>query len=549
MATNWDKEVDFLVAGTGAAAMAAAISAKRNGLDVLIVEKSTMWGGSTLYSGGGVWIPNNHIMRKKSSDSTEEALEYFKQCVEYTGPASNEARREAFVLNGPRMIKELEGEGIPWVRGTKYPDYYPELPGGKIGRTLEVKPVNVKKLGDWFGKSRSSEMGMPLPVMTDDVYELARAWSSISGFWRGARLVGRSLLGAITGRKLRGMGTGLTARLMLIIKKYNIPVELSTPAKKLVVENGRVVGLEVEHEGKTLRYKANNGVYFGVGGFANNKEWREKYHGIPGWSVANPDDRGDGIVMGEEVGAALDLMDDAWWGAGLPNPDLENRGGFAVWERSMPHSIMVDADGNRYANESESYVDLGHHILENNKKTGTIPTWLVVDQRHIKRYLFSGTLGAKQKYIDRGWLVEADTIEELAKKINVNPEGLKATIEKFNGYAKTGKDLDFKRGDSAYDNYYSDPWLKPNPNLGTIEKGPFRAYYFVPTDLGTKGGLVTDEHARVLDKNGKVIEGFYSGGNTTASVMGRTYPGPGATIGPALTFGWLAGEHAAGKSK
>ena len=240
------------------------------------------------------------------------------------------------------------------------------------------------------------------------------------------------------------------------------------------------------------------------------------------------------------------MMEDAWWGATAANPDGKDQHGFILNERSDPWSIVVDQKGNRYLNESESYVDFGHHMLEHNKATPAIPSWLVMDHRHTTHFLNSVLLipGAKKKLLKAGELVEAKSLQKLADKMKVDTEVFLSTISRFNEFARSGIDRDFERGRTEYDRFYSDPLVRPNPNLGTIERGPFQALKIYPGDLNTKGGLVTDEWARVLRKDGSPIEALYAAGNNTASVMGHTYPGPGSTIAPAAVFGYLGALHA-----
>lgn len=222
---------------------------------------------------------------------------------------------------------------------------------------------------------------------------------------------------------------------------------------------------------------------------------------------------------------------------------------FVLAERSMPFGLIVDQQGNRYLNESASYVDVGHEMLERDKTIPAIPSWLIVEARHRRRYLFSAFMQGTKKLRAAGVVRSAETIEGLADLLEMDPEVLQGTIDRFNGFARTGVDEDFGRGRTEYDRYYSDPTVKPNPNLGPLEKGPFTAVQLVPGDLGTKGGLLTDEYARVLDTDGQVIEGLYASGNTAASVMGRTYPGPGSTIGPAVVFGYLAARDIATRTE
>ena len=544
--TTWDYEVDLLVAGSGAAAMSAAIAAKDAGLTVEIVESTDKWGGTTSISGGGLWMPNHPDMAKIGKpDSIEDALTYMEESIGDVGPASSIERRRAFLESVPTVYNFLRSKGLKWAVSKDYPDYYPDLPGGMAGgRSVESEPFNSKRLGDWFDKSRAKDGGVPLPLKTDDVWLMTRSWSTFSGFVRAAKVMGRTALGIITGKKLVGMGGAYAGSLMKIVQDMEIPVHLNSPITKVIKDKkGAVIGAEVTTGDGPVTYRTRAGIMLGTGGFARKTEWREKYHGIPGYTSAPVGDLGTGIQVGIDAGADVALMDDAWWGASIPLPDGETL--FVLNERSDPYSIMVDQSGRRFVNESASYVDVGHAILEHNKETPTIPCWLIMDARHRRKYLFNAAVTGLKKLKENGTYVTAPTLEALAGKLNMDPAVLLETVKRFNGFCTTGVDEDFGRGNTAYDNYYGDPGVKPNPNLGPLEKGPFHAVKIVPGDLGTKGGLLTDEHARVLDTKGKVIPGLYAAGNTTASVMGRTYPGAGSTIAPATVFGYLGAVHAA----
>ncbi len=542
--TAWDREVDYLVAGTGAAGLSAAIAARLNGLDTLVVESTDKWGGTTCISGGGLWLPANPVMlREGALDSIPDALTYLDRTVGEPGPFANAARKRAFLDGIHGFVRMTESQGLHWRTSARYPDYYPDLPGGRVGRAIELRWFDMKKLRGYQKHSRMDE-GLPAAIRNDDVWELGRAWSTVSGFVRGARIVARILSLGILGKQARGMGPALAGGLMWVTRKNGVPVWLSAPMTELVVENDRVVGAVIERDGKRVRVRARRGVMLGSGGFARNTEWREKYQGVPGWTAAPEGQTGSGIQLGMDVGGDVAMMDDAWWGGGVPVGD--DKTGFILWERSFPYSLVVDQSGERFVNESESYVDFGHDILARNTTVPAIPCWLVTDTRHRHRYLNNVLLppsGAWTK--EHGAQVEAPTLAELAAKISVDPERLAATVARFNEFARAGIDRDFQRGRTEYDRYYGDPSVRPNPNLGPVEKGPFYAYQVVPGDLGTKGGLVTDEHARVLRPDGSVISGLYAAGNATASVMGHTYPGPGATIGPAAVFGYLGALHAA----
>lgn len=546
MADTWDYETDYLVVGTGAAGLSAAITASRNGLDVILTESMDKWGGTTAISGGGLWMPANPLMHRDGiQDSIEEAYQYMESTVGNLGPWTSPERKRAFLTGIPSYMNMMSDEGIKWARATDYPDYYPDIPGGKIGRAVEVQPFNTRKLGAYRKLMR--EGGLPAPVMTNDVWLLTRAWSTPDGFIRGARFVFRLLGKIITGQQSVGMGGGLASSLMYIVRKRHIPVWLNSPLVDLIKEGNRIVGAVIEKDGTSVRVRAEKGIMLAAGGFARNKQWRQKYHGIDGWSSAPVGQMGQGIEIGEKVGGYLAMMDDAWWGATTANPDGGDQHGFILNERSDPWSVVVDQEGKRYVNESESYVDFGHDMIRHDKKSPAIPSWLVLDRRHGTHFINSALLipGAKKKLIASGDLIIAKTLDELAEKMKVNSEIFAETIERFNEFAREGVDKDFGRGRTTYDNYYGNPLVHPNPNLGTIEKGPFTAIKVYLGDLGTKGGLVTDEYARVVKENGDVIEGLYAAGNNTASVMGHTYPGAGSTIAPASVFGYIGALHAA----
>ncbi|MCB0912848.1 MAG: FAD-binding protein [Propionibacteriaceae bacterium] len=547
MGAMWDETFDVVVAGTGVAALSAAITAADAGLRVLMLESTDRWGGSSAMSGGGLWLPNNPLMQRDAAgDSREEALTYLEQTVGDAGPATSRARKEAFVDGVAGFVDLAERLGVRFARAADYPDYYPELPGGKVGRAVEVEPFDVRRINGWWDTSRGQD-GVPAPVKTDDFWLLSRAWSTPGGFARGARVVFRVLGSAARRRQAVGMGAAVTAALLDVALKLGVQVRLSTPVEELLTEDGRVVGVRAGGDAHERWIRAERGVVLGGGGFDHNAAWRERYQRVDGSaSSGSRGNLGTAIQAGQQIGAAVDLMDDAWWGGSIP-PVGGGSAGFLVSERSMPYAIIVDANGDRFANESESYVDLGHHMLEHFETTPGM-CWMITDARHARRYLRSYALDprAVQAMTEAGTMVKAPTLADLALRIGIDPVRLQASVERFNGFARAGVDGDFGRGNSAYDRYYGDPLVRPNPNLGPLEKGPFTAVQVVPGDLGTKGGLLTDEYARVLREDGSVIEGLYAAGNNSASVMGRTYPGPGSTLGPAAVFGYVAGRHLAG---
>jgi succinate dehydrogenase/fumarate reductase flavoprotein subunit len=547
---KFDKVVDVLVVGTGSAAMTTALAVKESGKEPLVIESTELYGGSSAMSGGGLWIPNNPVMREAGvDDSYEKARTYMDTVIGDVGPASSPERRDAFLRNGPEMVSFLRGLGMKFVYARGYSDYYPEKPGGTpIGRGIEGERWNVKKLGPWATKVRGL---IPMAAHTSEVAAINLSFRSLKGFLTAANVIGvQTILPLLIGQKKVGLGNSLMGQMLHLALQRDIPVWLSSPLVELITENGAVVGVVVDKGGKRMRIGARQGVMLAAGGFAQNDEMRQKYHPHPittQWTSANPGDIGTALQAGVEVGAALALMDDAWWGPSVINPN--GAAGFLLAERSLPHGFIVDLSGERFMNESESYVDAGHDQYARNETVGAIPAYLIIDSRHRRWYPFGMALPGitPKKMIESGFFTKADSLEELAGKIGVDADGLHRTAARFAEFARRGVDEDFHRGDSAYDRVYSDPRVKPNPNLGAVSKPPFYAVKIWPGDLGTKGGLLTDEHARVLREDGSVIEGLYAAGNTSASVMGHTYPGPGSTIGPAMTFGYIGGRHAAGK--
>jgi 3-oxosteroid 1-dehydrogenase len=549
---QFDRTIDVLVVGSGAAGLVASLTADAHGLSTLVVEKSDKIGGASSYSGGGLWIPDNPVIKAAGvRDSFEEALTYMETVIEDVGPASSRARKVAFLRRGPEMVAFLQKLGFEWVAGLGYSDYYPDRPGGKAeGRGIEGKVFDVKRLGEWRQHLLLNPFNPPIPLYTNEVGRFALVAKTRSGFLTAARAIGIRMIG----RRLLGQvpmtnGRSLIGQLLLLNLQRNLPIWRESPLSELIVEDGAVVGAVIRHEGRDVRVRATRGVLLAAGGFARNRQMRERYQPAPAsteWTSVPPGDDGDAVRAGIDVGAATALMDDAWWGPTLVDP-ATGTPAFILWERSFPHSIIVDASGRRFMNESESYVDAGHHQYERNEQVRAIPAWLIVDARHRRRYPMA-TLPpglTPRSALKSGFLTKAATLEELAGKIGVDAAGLASTVERFNEMARDGVDEEFGRGRTAYDRVYGDPSVHPNPNLGTLEQAPFYAVRVWPGDLGTKGGLLTDEHGRVVRDDAAPIPGLYAAGNTTASVMGRTYPGPGSTIGPATTFAYIAVRHLA----
>ncbi len=542
-------KADFIIVGTGAGGLVGAISAKLNGLNPMIIEKTDSWGGTSALSGGGVWIPNNHLMQRDGvEDSYEAALAYMEATIGDVGPSSSSERKAAYLNVGPEMVQALEALGLGWRRAPRYPDYHQDQPGARVGRTLECVSFDGKKIAGWLKTMRTSNL--PSMVMSaDDAPQIPTMFRSLKSLSTALLMMGRTLAWYVRGRKPLSMGATLVAQLMAIVQRMEIPVLLDTPLKSLIQEGDRVVGV-VTGEGDTeQRFMAPRGVLLATGGFAKNSSYRKQFQEVSGeWSPASPGDTGDGHQAGAGVGAELALMDAATWYPVSILPDGSINVG--IWERTLPGSIIVDASGQRYTNEAASYVNAGRAMLDRDKSVGAVPSWLIFDSRYRNRYFFGSTPpGMNGEFLKSGVFTKAPTLDQLADACGIDADGLKRTVQRVNAMAEKGVDEDFGRGDNVYDQYYGDPKNRPNPSFGPIDQAPYYATRFYPGDLSTKGGLMADEHARVLRQDGSVIEGLYAAGNCAAPVMGRTYPGAGATLGPAMVFAWIAGRHSASYTK
>ncbi|MCW2764683.1 MAG: fumarate reductase/succinate dehydrogenase flavoprotein domain protein [Nocardioides sp.] len=544
-------EVDVVVVGAGAAGMAAALAANKRGLETVLVEKSGYFGGSTARSGGGVWIPGNYALRDAGqADPPERAKLYLDSIV---GDDVPKGRRDTYIDRGPEVMDFIRAETpvrFTWV--PDYSDYHPEQPGGRsAGRSVEPIPLDARSIGEELDRLHPQYTKAPanLIVTQADFRKISLGLRTIKGPLTMVKVLLRRMVSLMLGRKMFAMGNALAIGLRKGLMDAGVPVEYDTELSELLIEDGRVTGIKVVRDGVASTIRARRGVILGSGGFERNLELREKFQPQPtsvDWTTGSEFNTGAGLLAGIAAGAQTDLLDDAWWGPTIPLPSGP---WFCLAERNLPGSIIVNQAGKRFMNEALPYVEAVHEIYKG-EATGVphVPAWMIIDQRYRNRYLFAG-LSPRQPFPGRwyknGTVKKGSTLAELATEIDVPADALQATIDRFNGFATSGVDEDFHRGESAYDKYYSDPTVKPNPSLHVIDHGPFYAVKIVPGDLGTKGGLVTDEQARVLRDDGSVIPGLYAAGNVSSAVMGRTYAGPGATIGPALTFGYLAAEHIA----
>jgi 3-oxosteroid 1-dehydrogenase len=548
METPLPTEVDVVVVGAGGAGMTAALAAQKRGLDTVLIEKSSYFGGSTARSGGGVWIPGNYALKKAGQDDPLETSKLYLDSI--VGDVVPKVRRDTYLDRGAEVldfVRDTTPLRFTWV--PQYADYHPEAPGGRpAGRSCEPIPMDARFLGDELERLHPQYTKAPanMIVTQADFRKISLGLRTLRGPVTMAKIFLRRIVSLLRGQKMFAMGNAIAIGLRKGLMDAGVPVVYDTELRDLVIEDGRVVGVRVLRDGSEHVVRARRGVILGSGGFERNLEMREKYQPQPtsvDWTTGSQFNTGGGILAGIAAGAQTDLMDDSWWGPTIPLPSGP---WFALAERNLPGSIIVNQAGRRYMNEALPYVEAVHAMYDGEATgVGHVPSWMIVDQRYRNRYIFAG-LFPRQPFPGRwykiGTIRKASSIEALAGEIEVPAEALRATVDRFNGFAETGVDEDFHRGESAYDKYYSDPTIKPNPSLHTIDEGPFYAVKIVPGDLGTKGGLVTDERARVLRADGSVIPGLYAAGNCSSAVMGNTYAGPGATIGPALTFGYLAAE-------
>lgn len=546
--------------------MTSALFAADQGLSVLVVEKSDKYGGTSAISGGGIWIPNNHYFAELGGqDSFELALQYLKAA---TGEHGDEVRLRAYLSNAPQMIRALEvNSRVRYAVADKYPDYYPHLPGALPGgRTLDPEIFDTSLLGDELDNLRKPS---PSTLLMGRIAWTARHAHKAMAREFGWRLL---MLGLMARYKLdfkwrrkskskrdrrAALGSALVASLRRSLMDRNVPLWLNTDFRELLTEQGRVTGVRVQRDGRELELHARRGVIFGSGGFEQNQALREKFLPQPtrsAWSATPPgDNTGAALEAGTALGAATALMDWAWWAPTIAVPGEEKpRGVFA--ERAFPGAIAVNGLGRRFVNEAAPYLEFVDAMYRDNQSSGgkSIPAWVIFDGHFRFNYAMGPLMPAQvmpDSRLRKEWLNnlywKADSLAELAGQIGVDAGGLENTVQKVNEYACTGIDVEFGRGGNVFDRYYGDSNVKPNPCLAPLKKGPYYAMRLDAGDIGTKGGLLTNEYAQVVSQDGEPIPGLYAIGNCSASVMGTSYPGAGGTLGPAMTFGYIAANHIA----
>ncbi len=544
--SRWDQEVDVAVVGTGGGALAAAILAHDKGARVLLLEKSEKVGGTTAISGGGVWIPlNPHMKDLGLADSREEALMYCKLLTD--GKAPDELV-ETYVDRGVEMIRYLEKHTPLKMRSTHMPDYQAEKPGGKLGgRCLEAELFATKELGEWESKLRRGPT-MPIPMGIEESFTRWRAMVS-------PKDIDMELIAERMDQGLVSSGNALMGRMLKGCLDRNIPILLETPARELVMDDGQVAGLRAERDGHDY-FIGTKAVILACGGFEWNRRLLQQFFPGPIGSTCSPPhcNEGDGLIMAMDVGADLANMSEGWFSPGNTIPGQEYEGEpmwvHAFGERGLPHSIMVNRHGRRFCDESVNYNDIGQAFRvfdPHNYEYPNSPAFLIVDSQFREKYSFFGVMPGDP---DPEWLPKEETLATLGSRMGIDPQALQASVDRWNGFVRQGKDEDFGRGESPIGAYYGGDLKMPNPNMGTIEKGPFYAYEVVLGFMGgTNGGPRTNSNAQVLNVRGDPIPGLYAVGNTQASVCGPSYWGGGATIGQSMIFGYLAGIHAAEQVK
>ena len=488
-------------------------------------------------------------------DSYEDAMVHFEAVVGDVGPCSSFERREAFLTAGPEMVAFLQQLGVRFVYCRGYSDYYSSAKGGHdLGRGIEPIPFDGQVLGEWLERLQPGlAQSLGLAVMTNEARALSHYNRSLRSFMVSARVVIRTYAARLRRQALLTNGASLIGQMLKIVIDRGVEVWTGAPLEELIVEDDRVVGVRTTHQGTPMRIRARQGVLLASGGFAHNAEMRERYGGDQPnrarWSISNPGDTGEVIQEAMRLGAQTDLMDEAWW---LPSPRTGRFGQSTLDQaRQRPRTIYVDAAGGRFVNESNSYMEVGKEMYARNKTSRAVPCWLIFDDRYRKRYAHQRSSPGRfpRKLLESGMLKQAWTLDDLAHMCDIDPAGLAETVEGFNENARKGVDPDYGRGESAYNRALGDPNHRVHPCLGPIDEPPYYAVQVVPGDIGTCGGLVTDEHARVIGRDDQPIHGLYATGNGTATVMGRHYLGPGASIANTMVFGYVAARHATGDQR
>jgi len=547
---------DVLVAGSGAGGLAAAVTASKAGLEVLVAEKEPFFGGTTALSGGWLWIPN-HPMQKEIgvSDSIEDASTYL---LHEAGEKYDPERVNAFLTAGPRMVEFFARQtAVKFDPSASFSDYHPEAPGGRPGgRSIVARAYDGRELGKMLMTLRP-----PLPELTvfgimigsgaELVHFMRWSKSVASAAFVARRLIGHGAAKLFHGRGVRlTNGNALAGRLLKSALDAGVRLRASTAVQELLCQNGRVTGAVLRTDRGEEPVSARKGVVLACGGFPQDAERRARlFTHREHFSPAPLGNTGDGLRLAQAAGGRLEesLPNAAAWVpvSRVPRGD----GSFGLFphfiDRAKPGVIAVTSKGLRFVNEGNSYHDFVQALL----KAGQTHAWLVTDHRAIRAY---GLGFVKPRplplapHLESGYLLRGETVGELAVRTGIDL-ALEGAVEEYNAGARMGSDPIFRKGDNAYNRFYGDPDIKPNPCVAPLAQPPFYAVRVVIGDLGTYDGIATNGHAQVLDESKRPIPGLYAAGNDALSIMGGNYPGPGITLGPAMTFGWIAGRHLAGQ--
>jgi succinate dehydrogenase/fumarate reductase flavoprotein subunit len=562
--TSQDGSYDVVVVGSGAAGMTAALVARKQGLEVLILEKEPTYGGTSARSGGWLWIPCNPLAVEAGvADSREAARNYLRH---EAGNSFNAAKVDAFLEHGPAMVEFLQREtDAEFFLSPEFPDYHPDVPGGVSGgRSIGTVPFDARALGPHVTRlgrplRETTFLGMSIGSGTEirHFFNVTRSARSALYVSRVLARYGRDMLRHGRGMRLTN-GNALIARLAKTAFGLGIPLRTSAPVTGLIRnEAGAVCGVLAKENGEVRRIGARRGVILASGGFSHDAaRTRQLYPHLSTAEHVSPTAAGatgDGLRLGEEAGGRVDsaLSNPAAW---APVSRVRRRdcslGLFPHFvDRPKPGIIAVTRKARRFVNEANSYHDFIVALLEECRGTGENAAWLICDHAAIRRYglgyakPFPVPIG---HHLRSGYLLWGRTIGELAQRAGLDPRLLEQTVARYNEAARAGEDPEFGKGGTAYNRFLGDPEHRPNPCLAPIERRPFYAVKVVPADIGTYAGLRTDHWARVLDAEDRPIPGLYAAGNDSASIMGGNYPGGGITIGPGMTFGYVAARHIAG---
>ncbi|HEX2137329.1 MAG TPA: FAD-dependent oxidoreductase [Microvirga sp.] len=557
-------ECDVLVIGSGASGMSAAVTAAAHGLKVLVIEKEPKFGGTTARSGGWLWIPGTSLAK---AWGIHESPDLAKTYLRHEAQNSFDGERvDAFVENGPKAVDFFVTQtSVRFDMPLVFPDYHAEAPGGtQGGRSMVARPFDGRELGD-----NIKNLGAALPELTvfgmmlgsgKEIVHFMRATRSVTSAIYVAKRLSKHFAQVL--RYGRGMtltnGNALAGRLAKSAFDLGVPLWLSSPAKELVVENGAVRGAVVEKDGKLIHVRAKRAVVLACGGFPHDVARRKALFphaptGAEHYSPGPTGNTGDGLRLAEAVGGNVDTTlphAAAWVPVSVTTRKDGSKGVMPHFiDRAKPGVIAVTAGGKRFTNEGNSYHDFVQDMVAAANGRSEVSAYLVCDHRTLRKYglgcvaPFPLPIG---HYLRTGYLLRGATLSELANNAGIDAAGLEATVREFNVHARDGKDPVFGKGSKAYNRFQGDALHSPNPCVAPVEKGPFYAIKLVVGDLGTYAGLSTDRHSRVLDGDKKPIAGLYAVGNDIASIMGGNYPGAGITLGPALTFGHIAGCHIAG---